>query len=41
MTEDQLYDMFSDWYELCLLNGVEPEKIVERMGGMTLVTENE
>jgi hypothetical protein len=39
MTEDEALQMFSDWYERCLNSGIEPERIVERMEGMMLVTD--
>jgi len=33
--------MFSDWYNYCLENGVEPEEIVEEFGEMLLVTNSD
>ena len=41
MSKDEAYEMFSEWYEKCLENGIEPEEIVARMGGMALVTDDE
>lgn len=29
--------MFEEWYELCLENGIGPEEIVEEMGEMKLL----
>ena len=34
-------EMFSDWYNYCLENGVEPEEVVEEFGEMLLVTNSE
>lgn len=34
-------EMFSEWYEYCLDNGIEPEEIVEDFGEMMLVTDSE
>ena len=39
MTEDEALDKFSDWYELCVESGLEPEAIIARMGGMVLITD--
>jgi len=33
--------LFSEWYEFCLKNGVEPEVIVENFGEMKLITDAE
>ena len=41
MTEEEAFQIFSDWYERCLESGIEPEAIVAMMGGMTLVTDPE
>lgn len=41
MNEEKAFEMFSSWYEQCLENGVEPEKVVSRMGGMALVTDED
>jgi len=35
------YAQFSEWYEKCLENGIEPEEIVSMMGGMALITNDE
>jgi hypothetical protein len=34
-------EMFSDWYNYCLENGVEPEEVVEEFGEMLLITDSE
>lgn len=31
-------EKFDEWYQLCLENGVEPEKVVKEIGGMALIT---
>ena len=41
MKHDEALDMFSKWYEKCLENGLEPEKIVEDFGEVILITEPE
>lgn len=41
MTIEEAFDAFSGWYEQCLENGIEPEEVVSRMGGMALVTDEE
>ena len=41
MDKEEAYKVFSEWYEACLENGIEPEEIVARMGGMALVTDDE
>ena len=37
-TEEQAFLDFEAWYGRCLENGIEPEKVVEQMGEMKLVT---
>lgn len=32
---------FSEWYEFCLENGIEPEEIVSEFGEMILITNPE
>jgi len=39
--QDEATQMFSDWYEFCLENGIEPESIVESFGEMKLITDEE
>ena len=39
MTEEESLEEFSRWYEKCIQSGIEPEKIVARMGGMALITD--
>jgi hypothetical protein len=34
-------EMFSEWYNFCLENGVEPEEVVEEFGDLLLVTDSE
>lgn len=41
MNKEEAYAQFSEWYEACLENGIEPEEIVSMMGGMALVTDEE
>jgi hypothetical protein len=41
MSKDELFEQFSDWYEKCLENGIEPEEIVQMMGEMALITDGE
>jgi hypothetical protein len=36
--EEEAFARFSDWYEACLENGISPEDVVIRMGGMVLIT---
>ena len=38
---DRAEEMFDEWYQFCLENGVEPEKVVENYGEMMLVTDIE
>jgi len=39
MDEEAAFEKFSKWYEECIEAGIEPEKIIERMGGMILITD--
>ena len=41
MNEDQAFEMFSLWYDRCLANGIEPEMVVAKMGGMALITDQD
>jgi hypothetical protein len=41
MDKKSAYKIFSDWYEGCVENGIEPEEIVAMMGGMALITNDE
>ena len=41
MDKKSAHKIFSDWYESCLENGIEPEEIVAMMGGMALITNDE
>lgn len=41
MTEEEALEKFSEWYELCLESGIEPEAVIARMGGMALITDEE
>ena len=41
MSKDEAFKLFSEWYESCLENGIEPEEMVARMGGMALITNDE
>lgn len=34
-------ELFDDWYQFCLENGVEPEKVVEAYGEMLLITDSD
>lgn len=38
MDEEEAFRIFAEWYERCLENGIEPELVVEKMGGMMLIT---
>lgn len=39
MDENVAFDKFQQWYEDCLENGVSPEAVVARMGGIALITD--
>lgn len=39
--QDEAIRLFSEWYEFCLENGVEPESVVENFGEMKLITDVE
>ena len=41
MNETDAYEKFEKWYEDCLENGIDPNAIIERMGGMYLITDEE
>ena len=41
MTLDEASEQFSDWYNSCLENGIDPNDAVVRMGGMFLLTDEE
>lgn len=41
MDKSKAFDIFNDWYNACLDNGIEPEEIVAQMGGMALITNDE
>lgn len=41
MSKEEAFKQFSEWYEACLENGIEPEEIVAMMGGMALVTDED
>lgn len=41
MDKSKAFEIFSNWYESCLENGIEPEEIVSQMGGMALITNDE
>jgi hypothetical protein len=41
MNEEDAFELFSKWYEQCLESGLEPEKIVSKMGGMVLITDED
>ncbi len=40
-SNDEALKEFEAWYEKCLENGIEPEKIIERMGEMKLLINEE
>lgn len=40
-SQSKAYEMFSDWYEFCLENGVEPEAVVAEFGEMMLITDKD
>ena len=37
ITFEDAYKQFEEWYENCLENGIEPEKVVEKGGEMMLL----
>lgn len=41
MNLEDAREMFENWYNACLENGVEPEEVVKRVGGMVLITKEE
>lgn len=41
MNTEKAFEIFSNWYESCLENGISPEEVVSRMGGMALITNEE
>jgi hypothetical protein len=41
MTEDEAFDSFSKWYEACLDGGIEPNDVIQKMGAMFLLTDEE
>ena len=40
-TRETALEAFEDWYEKCLESGIEPESIVEEMGEMKLLVNEE
>ena len=36
-TANEAFEAYEEWYEKCLESGIEPEAIVERMGEMKLL----
>lgn len=38
-SKEVAFQMFSEWYEYCLENGVIPEEVVSDFGEMILVTD--
>ena len=40
-TIDEAFEVYEEWYEKCLESGIEPEAIVERMGEMKLLVNQE
>ena len=38
MTSTEAYEQFSKWYENCLENGLDPNEIIQKMGGLFLLT---
>ena len=41
MDKAKAFQIFEDWYNACIENGIEPEEIVAQMGGMALITNDE
>ncbi len=39
--QDKALEVFENWYERCLENGIEPEAVVERVGEMKLLVNME
>jgi hypothetical protein len=40
MTFDDAYEVFSKWYEDCLESGIDPNEVVQKIGEMYLLTDN-
>ena len=40
-TRETALKAFEDWYEKCLESGIEPESVVEEMGEMKLLVNEE
>lgn len=41
MTKDEALERFENWYEDCIEAGLFPEEIVQMVGGMALVTDED
>ena len=41
MNKEEALEIFLDWYDNCINNGIAPEEIVDRVGGMALITNDE
>jgi hypothetical protein len=41
MNTTKAYEIFSEWYEACLENGIDPNEVVQKMGGMFLLTDED
>jgi hypothetical protein len=41
MNETEAYEIFEQWYDDCLENGIDPNVIIERMGGLYLIANEE
>ena len=39
MTTTEAYETFSSWYESCLESGIDPNDVIQQMGGMFLLTD--
>ena len=39
LTTTEAYETFSNWYESCLESGIDPNDVVQQMGGMFLLTD--
>ena len=41
MTIDDAYEVFAKWYEDCLESGIDPNDVVQQIGEMYLLTDND
>ncbi|WP_161776267.1 hypothetical protein [Polycyclovorans algicola] len=41
MTHDEANEIFGNWYNACIENGISPEDVVKQIGGMALITDED